>query len=164
MFRRNIVLSIGLLAAWALPRSLVGETPAVTPMRVATVRVRVILKEVVKTELERLRESPEYKRVEEEQGRQAMPSFRKSGPNLQREAAIYAKGYRQVQREIAAYCAAEYIDLVLNDNTPEEKNLEDSNRPSIYIGNYIGKDVVFANSGRDITEDIVLRVRKGCTR
>ncbi len=157
------------------------------PVRIATVKLAVILEEVTKLDrtklqreaeelerryneetaeviekvkrLDKMERGPEYDKLEEE-----IVAFRARGEVMptkptfiQREAAIYAKDYREVQEEIAAYCTAKRIDVVLNDDFPEYAATEESPDP---ITRNISKFLVLAGPGSDITPEILRRIRE----
>jgi hypothetical protein len=72
---------------------------------------------------------------------------------FRREAAIIAKAYRSLQREVADYCKTEGIDLVLDDDVTTEK--VDPSNPDA-LARDISKRIVVAKL--DITSEILKRL------
>jgi Skp family chaperone for outer membrane proteins len=113
MFRKPVTtIVLAFLVSSALS-SVAGEPPTVPigsprparTVRVATVNARAVLEVVCKKEAKDLQE--EFK---------DHTNLSKSVVFQRREAAIYLRGCRELQRAVAEYCKTEGIDLVLNDN------------------------------------------------
>ena len=100
--------------------------------------------------LEKMPQGPERDKLAEEivawrvRGEIVQPES-KSKTFQQREAAIYARAYREIQQEIATYCTAKGIDLVLNDDSPASAPTPENADSS--AARYIRQTSAFAPSG-----------------
>jgi hypothetical protein len=116
-------------------------------IRIATVKITVILQEVVQPDLKKL--ADEFGGFSTADGRD---------PLIKRKAPIYARGYHDVQQEIAAYCSDKGIDLVLNDDSPVGPTAEDN---PYWVVQHLRKQLVFVGPGvDDITAEILRRMRE----
>ncbi len=88
-------------------------------------------------------------------GECGMPSERDSF--VRHESASYLRAYREVQEEDTAYCTANGIDLVLNDNSPRSVANPDS--PEL-VTSYLRRDLLYTGPGCDITPEILRRIRE----
>jgi len=134
-----------LLITQSLPGAASEPVRASRPVRIATVNVNAVLQVLCREDTKRLSAEARTEAL-------ALPSETRRDIAM-REAAIYAKGYRVLQRTVADYCKAEGIDLVLNDGRPAGK--VDSDDVDT-VARDIAKHAILTNV--DITPQILKRL------
>ncbi len=152
-----------LLITGSLPAAASEPVRVTLPIRMATLNVNVVVNELCKDDIKKLREeaTERYRLLPGGTGDYSGPVETRAALHHEfsaRSAAIYAKAYGELQRTVADYCKSEGIDLVLNDDRPAaEVDPDDADT----VARDTAKRVVLTKV--DITPQILKRITTKAT-